>query len=61
MEGWLEKQGSQVRTWKKRWFVLHRPAGPGQSYVLKYYTAQDKANEKVWRQVIHVAYVSYAL
>ena len=50
MEGWLEKQGSQVRTWKKRWFVLHRPAGPGQCYLLKYYTAQDKATEKVRRQ-----------
>lgn len=50
-EGWLEKQGSKVKTWKKRWFVLHRPAGPGASYVLKYYTAENKTVEKVTLQL----------
>mmetsp|Transcript_14996 Transcript_14996/g.24825 ORF Transcript_14996/g.24825 Transcript_14996/m.24825 type:complete len:1019 (-) Transcript_14996:236-3292(-) len=45
-EGWLQKQGSKIKTWKKRWFVLHRPASPGASFLLKYYTAQDKATEK---------------
>lgn len=50
-EGWLEKQGSKVKTWKKRWFVLHRPAQPGACFTLRYYTAQNKAVEKVSRPV----------
>ena len=47
-EGWLEKQGSKVKNWKKRWFVLHQPPGPGQNFTLKYYTNDKKSAEKVW-------------
>ena len=45
-EGWLEKQGSQVKTWKKRWFVLNKPEGDT-CYVLTYYATEKKVTEKV--------------
>jgi len=33
-KGWLTKEGSFIKSWKKRWFVI---LGPGPTSVLRYY------------------------
>ena len=43
MEGWLEKQGTVFKSWKRRWFVLYPD---GDCYYFRYYTSEDKLTEK---------------
>jgi hypothetical protein len=50
MEGWLEKQGTVFKSWKKRFFVLY-PDGDDKLY-LRYYTGEDKMNEKGFFRII---------
>ncbi len=50
MEGWLEKQGTVVKNWKRRWFVLY-PDGED-AFFLRYFTAEDKKVEKGFFRIL---------
>ena len=44
MEGWLEKQGTVFKTWKRRWCVLYKDGD--EAMFFRYYTSEDKSTEK---------------
>mmetsp|Transcript_17895 Transcript_17895/g.29926 ORF Transcript_17895/g.29926 Transcript_17895/m.29926 type:complete len:121 (+) Transcript_17895:62-424(+) len=50
MEGWLEKQGTVFKSWKRRFFVLY-PDGDDKLF-LRYYTNEDKMTEKGYFRII---------
>lgn len=50
MEGWLEKQGTVFKSWKKRWCVLY-PDGDDILF-FRYYTGEDKMTEKGFFKIV---------
>ena len=50
MEGWLEKQGTVFKSWKRRWCVMY-PDGDDCMF-FRYYTKEDRETEKGFFKIL---------